>query len=171
MASIGDEIIGHAFATTFNYPNYGNVTWITQLVVSSSYRRNGIATRLCRLAWATKEPSAEDFACGLVTSHPHAVRALERATGRVCDKAGAEQHAVGLIAASGIPYVQGCTVNDSKIDTQFYVDHTEINKIVREQQRNWVLGDLPDGKEFFAFTFGKTCGRPSRSRSISPKTT
>lgn len=160
MALVGDELVGHAFVTTFKYGDYGAVSWITQLVVSVNYRSHGIAGRLCRLGWASCK---NDFACGLVTSHPHAVRALERATVRLCDMDGVKQHAAGLIAASGIPYVQGCTVADCKIDTQFHVDHTEINEFIR-QEKNWMLGgkDLPDGKEFFAFTF-LTSLRRSRS--------
>ncbi|CAF1179296.1 unnamed protein product [Rotaria sordida] len=71
------ELIGHAFGTWAKYDRLnGNVVWITQLVVSSSYRGQGVAGTLLSMA----NNSIEDVvAVGLVTSHPHAVTALRNA--------------------------------------------------------------------------------------------
>jgi GNAT superfamily N-acetyltransferase len=126
MAHIGD------ISTWFWYPpGNGYVTWITQLVVDQQHRSKGIATALIRKAWDT----TQDFACGLVSSHPHAVRALETAIRRLCDPAMTMEHGVQLLELCGIPYLKvckflpvpegGCTLN-----TSYYGDHTEVNQLV-----------------------------------------
>ncbi|KAI9091710.1 hypothetical protein DFS34DRAFT_634618 [Phlyctochytrium arcticum] len=71
-----DILIGHAFAVRFPVPELGGyAVWITQLVVHSAYRNKEVATHLVTLAL-----SKQDVCAGLVSSHPYAVRALERAT-------------------------------------------------------------------------------------------
>jgi hypothetical protein len=84
----------------------GKVSWITQLVVHSDYRQRGVAKKLCRLAWAVDHY----YAAGLVTSHPYAVRALERATQRSCDRATSMHAAHEIVACCTVPYVQGKTL-------------------------------------------------------------
>lgn len=157
-ATLHNELVGHAFGCQFWYPSGQSrhrVTWITQLVVSSVHRGKGIGSQLCCHSWAT----GSDFACGLVTSHPYAVRALERATGRLCcSRTIVMEHGKALVRESGIPYVQGCEVilpesGGCLINTVFFVDHTDVNQLIT-QQHDWELGSLPDGHEFFAFTFG-----------------
>jgi hypothetical protein len=60
------------------------------------------------------------------------------------------------VAASGIPYVKGKKLimsgTTAIIDTQFFVDHTEVNDLLGKQE-DWKLGPLEDGQEFFAFVF------------------
>jgi hypothetical protein len=111
-----------------------------------------VATTLCRMA----QGSGQHFALGLVTCHPYSVRAVEAATGRACDRELTRVHARDLIEHSGIPYVQGCAVQFEGgrclIDTQFYVDHDEVDAVLRGVSR-WGLGPLEEGKEFIAFTF------------------
>lgn len=154
-AKVGNLLVGHAFSVKFWYEAGGGfVSWITQLCVSTLHRSRGIASALCRHSWDIDST----FACGLVSSHPHAVRALERATGRLCNPALVMQHADHLITASCIPYMQNSTVSQPAgsggctIDTGFLVDHTEVNKLISTQP-NWELGELPEGHEFIAFTF------------------
>ena len=131
------------------------VSWITQLVVHADWRRRGIAKRLCRIAWGTRKY----FAYGLVSSHPYAVRALEGATVRRCDRNLAAQHAQELIEYSCIPYMKGKTLcfDDGRclIDTQFPVDHSGVEQLLLTI-KDWQLGPLEDNKEFFAFTFATT---------------
>jgi hypothetical protein len=162
-ATHGSTLVGHVLSAKFQYRE-GTVSWITQLVVHSSYRSQGIASTLCRMAWDIQA----DFACGLVTSHPHAVRALERATQRRCDPAVIQQHAEGLIEASGIPYLRGCSLprpgESCAISTGFFVDHTEVNQLLG-RMRGWRLGSLLDGEEFFAATFSASSRRSTSSRS------
>lgn len=164
-ATAGSTLVGHVFSAKFQYRE-GTVSWITQLVVHSSYRSQGIASALCRRAWDIQA----DFACGLVTSHPHAVRALERATQRRCDPALIQQHAEGLVEASGIPYLRGCGLprpgESCAINTCFFVDHTEVNQLLG-CMRGWRLGSLLDGEEFFAATFSASSWRSTSSNSGS----
>jgi hypothetical protein len=49
------------------------------------------------------------------------------------------------------------------IDTQYFVDHTHVNQILSGLSQ-WNLGQLEEGKEFFAFTFA---AQPIVSRSPS----
>ncbi|KAK9823617.1 hypothetical protein WJX72_004259 [[Myrmecia] bisecta] len=152
QADDGDTLVGQAFVCRYQLPGLGQVAWITQLVVHKDYRRKGIGKKLCRMA----QGGGDNFACGLVSCHPYAVRALEAGTGRTCNQEAARRYAADLLSASQIPYVQDCSLDfDSGkclIDTRFFVDHTEVNKILSEAS-GWRLGPLEEGKEFFAFTF------------------
>lgn len=141
----------HAFIAT---RSQGKVSWITQLVVHSDYRHRGVAKKLCRMAWAVEQC----YAVGLVTSHPYAVRALERATQRMCNRATIMPVARELLSHCNIPYVLDKVLCFEEgrclIDTQFFVDHTDVNNILATTlDTQWELGGLEEGKEFFAFTF------------------
>jgi hypothetical protein len=96
------------------------------------------------------------IAWGIVTSHPFAVRAVEKITGFVCDVMLIAQHAESLVEAAGIPYVDASRlrITESKcvIDTEYFVEHEEVNKLVSVES-DWRLGTLNDGEEFFAFVF------------------
>ena len=154
-------IVGYAVGCHFNVLNRGRVDWITQLVVDAKYRSVGIAKCLCRHAL-----SLESFACGIVTSHPHAVRALESATMRRCDIGLAREYFQELIEQSGIPYVQGKRfVGPALIDTGFNVDHRELKKLYGA---SWSLGEILDGHEYFAFTFNQGL-RPLATQDPMPK--
>lgn len=164
-ATDNGKLLGHVFSTKFQY--HGDVvSWITQLVVHSDYRNKGIASTLCRMAWNIQT----EFACGLVTSHPHAVRALERATQKRCDPALIQPHAESLIGACGIPYLAGCRLprpeESCAVNTGFFVDHTEVNLLLANT-RGWRLGSLQDGEEFFAVTFAASSSRRSKSNTSS----
>ncbi|KAG5178017.1 hypothetical protein JKP88DRAFT_270620 [Tribonema minus] len=155
QAEVANQLVGHAFVCHYHIPDTGQVSWITQLVVHSEYRGRGIGKRLCRMAWAVDRY----YACGLVTSHPHAVRALEAATERACDRSLAISSAQALISHSGIPYVSQALVHfeggKCLIDTQFFVDHSEVEAVL-SGITHWRLGPLEEGKEFFAFTFAQS---------------
>ncbi len=109
--------------------------------------------------------------CGIVSSHPHAIRALEKATRRHC-KPGMIEDARSLIAASHIPYLQGRNIhckqpyNMCQVDTGFFVDHTNVNQLIPSQPSRLGLGPLEDGNEFVAFTL-KTW-TPHLNRNVSP---
>jgi hypothetical protein len=113
----------------------GAVSWITQLVVHSDFRSHGVASKLCQMAW---DVSAVD-GCGIVTSHPYAIRALEKATRRSC-RPGMIHYAKSLVAASRIPYLQGKPIRCNhagssmcQIDTGFFVDHTDVDELIPSQ--------------------------------------
>jgi GNAT superfamily N-acetyltransferase len=148
-------IVGHAFATVFHDEMVGGqFSWITQLVVDSQYRSQGVASKLCQLAWDVDAVAG----CGIVTSHPHAIKALEKATRRHC-KPGMIDHARSLLKASRIPYLQDCMVSCQSdgsgmcvVDSNFFVDHTEVDQLVTFQPARLGLRQLEAGHEFVAFT-------------------
>ena len=146
LALLDGELVGHAFAVYFDMDGQ-RVAWLTQLVVHSDHRRKGIATTLYCKTW---DPDCSIW--GLVTSHPAAVRALEKATRRKCDPARIARSADRLLATTPVGYARGRRVVGTTIDTAFQVDHTEVNRALAET-KDWQLGDLLDGWEFFAFVF------------------
>ncbi|GAQ82553.1 hypothetical protein KFL_001150140 [Klebsormidium nitens] len=161
VAKEAGRLIGHAFVCTFpafpfDPPLEGTVVWVTQLVVHRDYRHRGIATELCRQALARAQilvtkPPVTYF--GLVSSHPYAVRSIERAGGVTCRPWQSEGLANALVAASGIPYVQGKRIDlDERcvIQTDFFVDHSEVDRLA-EAEQDWRLGKLEEGEEYFAF--------------------
>jgi len=102
-------LVGHAFSFSFTYgPGESQrlCVWVTQLVVHSDHRHQGIAQRLCALSW---EPHSD--AWGLVSSHPYAVPAL--------------------VSSCPVTYIQGAKLasEGTQIDTQFFVDHAKVNEI------------------------------------------
>ena len=97
--TVDQTLVGHAFAVRFPYPPLGGgeVIWVTQLVVDAAFRSRGVATGLCRALLKLPDPFDQPFfACGIASSHPHAVRALERATGRPRCPETAREHGAGL---------------------------------------------------------------------------
>jgi hypothetical protein len=103
-ATGGLELVGHAFATAWDYEGgmpsshlgrflslthvLGRVGWVTQLVVSLLVRKRYIATSLLQMLKST--PTFRDItAIGLVSSHPSACHALAKYTGtNLCSEAG-----------------------------------------------------------------------------------
>jgi len=58
------ELIGHAFCTSAKYDRLnGNVVWITQLVVSSSYRSQGVVGILLSMAKNSIEDVTDEMYC------------------------------------------------------------------------------------------------------------
>jgi hypothetical protein len=152
----GKEQIGHAFFRKFTSEGIGEVYWVTQLVVHSEHRHQKIAQNLIRRILGNKYG-----ACGLVSSHPYAIRSIESATGLQCNPDNIAKFAPNLIKTCGIPYIvdkQFENKSDSCIiNTEFFVDHSGVLKVLEEEKTNitkpWQLGDLPEGYEFFAFVF------------------
>lgn len=148
-------LVGHAFYVRYHYPPSASdmVVWITQLVLRAEYRNMGVATRMLRICC---EGVGEVFACGLVSSHPYAVKALEAATSKKYDKNLSAQHAARLVRHSRIPYVQDRPVlidaTKCVMKTDYSVDHTLVD-IIRLSLRDWQLGSLDEGEAHFAFVF------------------
>jgi predicted GNAT family acetyltransferase len=161
------ELIGHAFCTFAKYDRLnGNVIWITQLVVSSSYRGQGVAGTLISMG----KNSVEDVvAAGLVSSHPYAIIALSNACNRISiDLKFIGDHAKDVIRVCNIPYlsehqlvgsifnIQSLLVVEnnqqqiSLVKTDFFVDHKEVLAILKDIRQKWILGPLLDGHEFLA---------------------
>ncbi|KAJ7188709.1 hypothetical protein C8R46DRAFT_1055556 [Mycena filopes] len=152
-------IIGHAFATVWEYAPGETVCWITQLVVAQQYRQRTIASSLlCML------PEANIM--GLATSHPAASLALAAAAGdnmRKVDLEFIKTTAPLVLETSPIGYLQsasfrGRLFNESDnsmtscLFTDFPVDHGEVLAARRKwEERNdmeWPLGQLGERHEY-----------------------
>lgn len=144
-------LVGHAAFCRFAFDGNKQAVWITQLVVHSECRNRGVARTLLAAAYRTG-----DAAVGLISSHPHAVRALERATNRKATRKTAKALATTLMTASAVPYLQGhspCFDNGRcVVRNNFFVDHGYVNEeLLRLQQgQQWRLGPLEEGEEFLA---------------------
>lgn len=136
-----------------------NVAWITQFVVHKDHRRFDVGKRLLFTFWTF----SDYFAWGLLSSNPYAIRALEKATRRRCQPELIAKHASALLAlgAKQVHYLdgsRGSLINEKEscIDTNFNVDHSELPEMLSKvigESKPWILGSLPEGWEWFAFTF------------------
>lgn len=148
-----DSLLGHLIFRLFAFDG-GAGMWISQLVVHGGSRGHKIASRMLGAAVAMPHNMR---ACGMATSHPHAVRAMEKAVGARCSPAAIAEVAPAFLAASGVSYVQGKELRISPgstpprctIDTGFFVDHDEVNRL-RADMVDWQLGPLAEGEEFLA---------------------
>ena len=153
------ELAGQAFYCDFLYkPSGRRVIWVTQLVVSSKYRGCRLSTTMLVQPCANKNI----FACGLVSSHPYAVKALESASKTICDHALTLLHAERIVRASRVSYIQdrplvismAGTSRQSVMVTDFQVCHKEVDA-KRSALADWQLGPLESGEEFLALAFPK----------------
>jgi SAM-dependent methyltransferase/GNAT superfamily N-acetyltransferase len=157
LARYKEKLIAYAFSLRLEFD--GNIlTWITQLVVHSSYRNQGVATYLLMNLWSF----SNHYAWGLLTPSPYAVRALEKATRRRCDPNIIKMEADKLLVVGKpyLPYFPKKTKPNvssvkSVINTEFYISHEGVAKMLRNvsHEKKWLLGNLVRGEEWFAFTF------------------
>lgn len=159
LARVDGNLVGYAIAVQTKVQKYGNVAWVTQLVVHTDHRDRGIAKTLLYTIWGF----SSFFAWGIVTASPYAVRALEKATRRRSSPARIARnyrklHSVG---EEHVPYIHEETRvlvggRESRVFTQFYVDHSDIPvmiEAVTSPSTPWLMGELEEGWEWFAFTF------------------
>ncbi|KAJ7749251.1 hypothetical protein B0H14DRAFT_2405966 [Mycena olivaceomarginata] len=162
LCRIGNDIVGYAFATVWEYEVGKNVCWVTQLVVSSQYRRQNIATLLL-----TPAPPIPCHAFGIASSHPGAVAALTSAADaplRKVDLNFIKDTANRILATTPVPYLRaaqsrglrGALFGNNKADggvcsvfTDFFVDHEEPRAALEiwenVQDMKWPLGKLAAG--------------------------
>jgi 2-polyprenyl-3-methyl-5-hydroxy-6-metoxy-1,4-benzoquinol methylase len=159
MARDKGELVGYAIAVRLKIPNSGNITWVTQLVVHTDYRNQNVAKNILHSIWGY----SDDFAWGLISACPYAVRALEKATRRRCDPLRIKKDIekilfAGMDVVHYIPKKKEYNVDNkvSMINTEFFVDHSNVDSMldaVTSEEVNWKLGRLKEGWEWFAFTF------------------
>ena len=159
LARDNNNLVGYAIALRLKVPRYGIVSWVTQLVVHEIYRHKDIAKNILYSIWGF----SDDTAWGIISANPYAVRALEKATRRRSDSLKIKQNIQKIlsIGISDVPYIDQGTehlVSEeiSKINTEFYVDHSNIDLMVKNVTTNevpWKLGKLEEGWEWLAFTF------------------
>ena len=80
-AKDGDMLVGYAIAIQLDIPKYGAISWVTQLVVHENYRNQEIAKNLLHSIWGF----TDNFAWGIISANPYAIRALEKTTRRRSD--------------------------------------------------------------------------------------
>lgn len=158
-AHIDDEIVGYAIAIRKKVKYYGIMSWVTQLVVHQDYRNQDIAKRLLFSIWGL----SDDFAWGILSANPYAIRALEKSTRRRSIPVRIKKNIQKImeVGAQSLPYVSEHTeyqvdAKSSRVNTEFFVDHTDIPNMLKQvisDETPWLLGDLPDGWEWIAFTF------------------
>lgn len=173
LAHAGSDLVGYAIAVQMKVPRCGIVSWVTQLVVHEQYRQRNIGKTLLFSIWGL----SDHFAWGLLTASPYAVRALEKATRRRCLPTRIQRNSRKLyrLGCAHIGYVDEATnidvgANQSRIETEFYLDHSEIGKMldqVTTAEKPWLLGTLQEGWEWFAFTFSDQEQMPLNSEEIA----
>ena len=153
------KVVGYAIAIQPRVRNLGIISWVTQLVVHADHRKRDVGKRLLFSIWEF----SDHYAWGLVTANPYAVRALEKATRRRCDpkRTALDYKQLLAMASKQIPYIGAKTESSvdaatSRVNTKFFVDHTELPYMLEnviKPEAGWTLGDIPDGWEWLAFTF------------------
>ena len=158
-ARFSDKIIGYAIASRVSLTGKGVISWVTQLVVHSEHRKNGVAKRLLFSIWGM----TDHYAWGLVSSNPYAIRALEKATRRRCSPGWMRrnQKLLRTVGARCTTYIRedvefDLSKSTAAAYTAFYVNHSNLPdklKAVATEETPWVLGDLKEGWEWLAFVF------------------
>lgn len=158
-AQDGEKIIGYAIAVQLNVPKYGVISWVTQLVVHEDYRHQDVAKNILHSIWGF----TDNYAWGIVSANPYAIRALEKTTRRRCEPARIKQNSkkIQAIGIENLSYIDEkteflITKEISRINTNFYVDHSNVNQMVDNVVTDaipWTLGPLEEGWEWIAFTF------------------
>jgi len=153
------ELVGYAIALKGISGSNEKLIWVTQFVIHTDYRNIGIGKRLLFSIWGF----SSFFAWGLVTANPFAVRALEKATRRRCEPIRIRKNSQQLLnfGKNYVNYIDNdtdkcVTESTSKIDTNFFVDHSDlVNMLAKTTDENkpWLLGSIEEGWEWFAFTF------------------
>jgi len=158
-----DKLIGHAFATKWQYGE-DVVGWVTQLVVDSSLRKRYVATNL--LQNVKHHPWFDSVTIvGVASSHPaacHAVAKLARLGTAKIDLDFVAKHAEAILACTSVAYLKTAQLHGSLFgeespdgavslaNTNFFVDHKEPEAALEEYlaEDKWHLGRLRDGHEY-----------------------
>jgi 2-polyprenyl-3-methyl-5-hydroxy-6-metoxy-1,4-benzoquinol methylase/GNAT superfamily N-acetyltransferase len=158
-ATLEGVVIGYAIAIQARVPDYGFVSWVTQLVVHEDHRQENIGKSLLFAIWQF----TDHFAWGLLTANPFAIRALEKATRRRCTPARIFRNHRKLrsFALQFVTYVTqktelAVTKEGARINTEFPIDHSTLDDMLQSVTRSdvpWKMGSLQEGWEWFAFTF------------------
>jgi 2-polyprenyl-3-methyl-5-hydroxy-6-metoxy-1,4-benzoquinol methylase/GNAT superfamily N-acetyltransferase len=159
LAFFEDALIGYAIAIKAKLEKLGTVSWVTQLVVHEDFRDRDIAKQLLFSMWGF----SDHFAWGLVSANPYAIRALEKATRRRCIplRIRNNHRILHRLGYENVPYIPKehppeVSTSVSRINTQFFADHSELGVFLSNATTHevpWLLGDIEDGMEWFAFTF------------------
>lgn len=159
-----NEFLGYAIAIKKSKNKTDDkyiISWITQLVVHENYRKIGIGKTLLFSFWGF----SNDYAWGIMSSNPYAIRALEKATYRRVQPSIMKKKEKSIIkfGVENVSYLDEntqfvITAQTSKVNTRFPSDISKVNEKlsnVTSPSHPWLLGDIEEGWEWFAFTFNE----------------
>lgn len=155
-------LVGYAIAVQ-SYKNMKKktdvISWVTQLVVHEEYRQHGIGKELLFSFWGF----SNNYAWGIMSSNPYAIRALEKATYRRVEPSLIKSKEKGLrrFGIKNVSYLDkntefNITTKKSSVNTKFPSDISKVNEKLENVTKNdipWLLGEIEEGWEWFAFTF------------------
>ncbi|AOX16684.1 GNAT family N-acetyltransferase [Kozakia baliensis] len=154
-ARVSDELIGYAIAVRINL-SAGGVSWVTQFVVHKNYQNQLVGSQILKSIWG----DSQDFAWGIASANPFAIRALEKATRRRCSPTHMLKHPTAINAiVSKIPYLDGMERHldqfRSTVDTKFDQDLSQVEskKEIAAKNNIWTMGNISKGEEWLAITF------------------
>ncbi len=153
LAYHDSKLVGQAYFLRISTPK-GIATWVIQLIVHEEYRNNKIGKKLLHYAWGF----SNHYSWGLATSNPLTVKTLESVTLRKSSPEEILKHFETIkLLCSHISFVDTSKIDitnrHSVVDTDFYVDHSDVHSLIDAYNGNWDLGSLNEGFEWLAFTF------------------
>lgn len=149
-----EHIIGQAFFLKKQIDGKGICSWVTQLVVHSSYRRRRIGERLLYSAWGF----SNYYAWGLATANAITIKTLQAATWREInvDDILANISVIEELCKE-VPFAHSDRMildsEHSQIFTDFYPEFERVNEKEEFQVFVEKLGTIEDGCEWLAFVF------------------
>lgn len=169
LAFIDSRLVGQAYFLRTNTPN-GIATWVIQLVVHKDYRNNKIGKKLLHSAWGF----SNHYSWGLATSNPVTVKTLESVTLRKSSPEEILKHIDTIkLLCDQISFVDTAKIDvtnsHSVVDTDFFVDHADVNSLIDAYNDNWELGSLQEGYEWLAFTFSDQALKCISSEELNEK--
>lgn len=157
------ELLGYAIAIKKSKNKTDNkyiISWITQLVVHQDYRKIGIGKTLLFSFWGF----SNDYAWGIMSSNPYAIRALEKATYRRVDLSimKKKENTITKFGIENVSYLDEnsefvINSKNSKVNTKFPSDISKVDEKLSNVSKSipWILGEIEEGWEWFAFTFNQ----------------
>lgn len=155
MVFDGEKLIGHAFYMRRTVQKNKKITWILQLVVDKRYRSQKIGTKIIHSIFGL----SDSYACGLFTSNPMTIKALEYATFRHVEERKIRKKFEVIRAAAYDIFEDTQWIDNYKngiVNTKFPTDHSKIYDNIQKvyKDRKFPFTDkLPEGYEWLAFTF------------------
>lgn len=140
LAYHNGELVGHMFYVRRLLPRDKRyVTWVLQLVTRKDYRGNRIATGMAQSVFCL----SDNQICGLFTSNPATIKALETATMRRLDKNVIKNNVekLKLVSSDFLANSKWLdTFSNCFVNTDFDVSHKELAESIKKAYPN---GDFP----------------------------
>ena len=159
-----NKLIGYSIAIKKSKNKTNNkyiISWVTQLVVHEDFRQQGIGKTLLFSFWGF----SNDYAWGIMSSNPYAIRALEKATYRRVNPSSMKKKEQSIIkfGIENVSYLDDktefiVTSKNCKVNTKFPSDLSKVHEKlfnVTKDDIPWLLGTIEEGWEWFAFTFNE----------------